>query len=98
MGLKEGVKRNREVGPGSATPSFFLPLADPAAGPPMPAAAAAAGAAAEAAPLDGRDSPLPSDYRQGRPRRRICILRTSGERASRHISESVSGLPAPHRS
>lgn len=23
----EGVKRKREVGPGSATPSFFLPLA-----------------------------------------------------------------------
>lgn len=31
----EGVKRKREVGPGSATPSFFLPLAAAAAGPPM---------------------------------------------------------------
>lgn len=31
----EGVKRKREVGPGSATPSFFLPLALAAAGPPM---------------------------------------------------------------
>lgn len=32
----EGVKRNKEVGPGSATPSFFLPLAGAAgAGPPM---------------------------------------------------------------
>ena len=32
----EGVKRKREVGPGSATPSFFLPLALAAAGPPIP--------------------------------------------------------------
>ena len=31
----EGVKRNNEVGPGSATPSFFLPLAGAGAGPPM---------------------------------------------------------------
>lgn len=43
----EGVNKKREVGPGSATPSFFLPLAFAAAGPPMTGAVGLAAAWAQ---------------------------------------------------